>query len=109
MRDFVTGGDVDDVERKVGELGAESSGKVVAAAFDENDVEVGETRRQARDCFEVDGCIFADRGVGVAASFNADDAVRRQRVVGDEELGVFFGIDVVGDDGELIASAQAAA
>ena len=47
--------------------------------------------------------------MGVAAGFNADDAVRRQRVVGDEELGVFFGIDVIGDDRELIAIAQAAA
>ena len=107
--DFVTGGDVDDVESQIREFGAEGRSEVVAAAFDENDVEVGEARRQARDCFEVDGCVFADCGVWAAAGFNTYDAVRRQRVVGDEELGVFFGIDVVGDDRALIAIAQAAA
>src|SRR3982751_2183675 len=43
------------------------------------------------------------------ACLNADDAVRRQRFVRHEKFCVLFRIDIVGDDGNLIAIAQSAA
>ena len=39
----------------------------------------------------------------------SDDAVRRQRLVRDEKFGVLLGVDIVGDDRDLVALAQAAA
>ena len=100
-RDLVAGGDVDHVEREIGQLGRERRGEVVAAAFDEHDVEIAEARREPVDRFEVDRGVLADRRVRTAAGLDADDAVRRQRLVAHEELRVLLGVDVVGDDGEL--------
>ena len=45
--DFVAGGNVDDVDGEVGQLRAEGGGQVVAAAFDEDELQVGEAIRQA--------------------------------------------------------------
>ena len=47
-RDLVAGGDVDHVERQVGELGAEGRGEVVAAGLDQDQVEVGKAPVEAR-------------------------------------------------------------
>ena len=44
--------------------------------------------------------VVADRGVRAAAGFHADDAVGRQHALAQQKLGVFAGVDVVGDDGE---------
>src|ERR1700759_1185367 len=41
-RDLVAGGDVDHVDGEVGELGREGGGEVVAAGFDQDEVEIGE-------------------------------------------------------------------
>ena len=63
---------------------------------------------QPRHGFEVDRGILADRRVWTAAGLHADDAIGCERLVAHEELRVFFGVDIVGDDGELVAFAQCA-
>ena len=108
-RDLVAGGDVDHVERQIGQFGAERGGEVVAARFDENDVEVGERAVEARHRLEVDRGVLADRGVRAAAGLDADDALGRERFVAHQELRVLLGVDVVGDDAELVFVAQRAA
>jgi hypothetical protein len=47
--------------------------------------------------------------VRAPAGFDRRDPVRRQRVVSDEELGVFPGENIVGHDGKLVGVAQGAA
>ena len=105
-RDLVAAGDVDHVEREVGELGRKGRGEVVAAALDEDDVQVGKARRHACDRLEVDRCVLADRRVRAAAGLDADDALGRRAPRRDEELLVLLGVDVVGDDGEVVAVAH---
>src|SRR6266568_3011979 len=63
---------------------------------------------QPVDRLQVDRRILADRGVRAAAGFHADDALGRQRFVRYQELCVFLGIDVVGDDRQFVALAQRA-
>ena len=66
----------------------------------------GKARLQVVDRGEVHRGVLADRGVRAAAGLDADDALGRQRLGADQELGVLAGVDVVGDHGELIALAQ---
>ena len=44
-----------------------------------------------------------------AAGLDADDALLGQRPAAHQELGVLLGVDVVGDDGDVVAVAQALA
>src|SRR5262249_5764325 len=105
-RDLVAGGDVDDVDGDVGELGAEGRGEVVAARFDEDKVEPGEAPDDVRDGGEVDRGVLADRGVRAAAGLDPDDALRMERPRAGQELRVLLGIDVVGDDRDVVAVAH---
>src|SRR5947208_6274836 len=66
---------VDHVERQVRELRAEGGGQIVAPRFDEDDVQVREALRQPSDRLQVDGGIFADRGVRATAGLDADDTL----------------------------------
>ena len=52
---------------------------------------------------EVGGDVLAHGGVGAAAGFDGADALRGERAVPREELGVFAGEDVVGDGGDGVA------
>ena len=76
--------DVDHVEREVGQLRAEGRGEIVAAGFDEDEVEAREAPAHLVDRREVDRGVLADRGVRAAAGLDADDALRaparRERV-----------------------------
>ena len=47
-RDLVAGGDVDDVDRQVGELGREGRREIVAARFDQHEIEPRETAGSSR-------------------------------------------------------------
>lgn len=69
--DFLTGCDVDDVERKVCQFGAEGGGQVVAATLHKDDVQEGKGSGQPGYGFQVDGCILPDGGMGTAAGFHA--------------------------------------
>src|SRR5260221_1940325 len=105
-RDLVARGDVDDVERQVRELRAERGGEVVAARLDEHQVQLGKALRQPRYRLQVDRSVLADRRVRTAAGLDTDDALGSQRLVADEKLRVFLGVDVVRHDGDLVAAAQ---
>jgi hypothetical protein len=41
-----------------------------------------------------------------AAGFNADDALRRQRFGTHQNLHIFFGVNIIGDDGDVVSIAQ---
>lgn len=105
-RDFLAGGDVDDVDGEVREFGAECGGQIVAAAFHEDDVGVGVLAQHAVDGFEVDGAVFADGGVGAAAGLHAQDALRWQGATHREQALVFLGVDVVGDGDQIVVVAH---
>ena len=104
-RDLLALADRDDIERQVGEVGREGGGEIVAAGFDEDDVEIGDGAVHLGDRLQVDRGVLADRGVRAAAGLDAHDAVLRQRLQARQHHGVFLGVDVVGDDGdrELVA------
>src|SRR5208283_4203619 len=93
----------------LGELGREGCGEVVAARFDEDEIEVGEPLAHLGDRREVDRGVLADRGMRAAAGLDADDPLRSERAGFNQNPGVLFGVDVVGDgrDVELVAQALA--
>src|SRR5690606_28467152 len=95
--DLVAGRDVDDVDGDVRKFRAEGGGQVVAAAFDQDQVEVGEGAVELVHRRQVHRRILADRGVRAAAGLDPQDAIRRQRPRAGQELGVFARVDVVGD------------
>ena len=76
-RDFLSGGDVDHVQRQVRKFGREGCREVVAAGFDKNQLHVGECALQTVDGLQVDRSILADRRVRTASGFNAHDAFWR--------------------------------
>jgi hypothetical protein len=76
------------------------------AGLDEDHLERGEAPVQAVHRLEVDRGVLADRRVRAAAGFHPEDAIRRERLVAHQELGVFLGVDVVGDRGDVVALAQ---
>src|SRR5437763_450449 len=86
-RDLLPLRHVDDVDRRVDELGTEGGGQVVAAALHQQQVKRRESPQQLADGFEVDGRVLADRGVRTAARLDADDALGRERAAPGEELG----------------------
>ena len=104
--DLVAGGDVDHVDREVGEFGRERRGEIVAAGFDQHQVEIGKFRAHVGNRCEIHRGVLADRGVRAAAGLDADDAVRRQRARAHQKLRIPFGVDVVGDRGDVVALAH---
>ena len=104
--DLVAGRDVDDVNREVGEFGREGGGEIVAAGFDQHHVEIGKFRAHVGDRGEIHRGVLADRGVRAAAGLDAGDAIRRQRSRAHQKFGVPFGVDVVGDGGDVVALAH---
>ncbi len=105
-RDLVPRGDIDHVDREIGELGRKRRGEIVAAGFDQDQVEAGKLRAHLRDRGEVGRSVLADRRVRAAAGLDAGDAVRRQRAGAHEIFGIPLGVDVVGDRGDVVALAQ---
>ena len=100
-RDLVALGHVDDVNGAVGQLRRERRREVVAARFDDDDLQIGELLFQLGDGGQVDAGVLADGAVRTAAGLDADDAFQRQRLPAGEELGVLARVDVVGDDGQV--------
>ena len=101
-RDLVAGGDVDDVDRQIGELGGKGRGEVVAAQLDQDQIEIREQAVHLGDGREVDRGILADRGMRAAAGLDTADPLGRQCAAAGQEFGVFAGVDVVGDRGDLV-------
>ena len=103
---LVAGGDVDDVEREIGELGRERRRQIVAAGLDQNEIERGKFLSHLRDGGKVDRGVLADRGVRTAAGLDAGNPLGRQRPGAHQIFGVPFGVDVVGDGGDLVTLPQ---
>src|SRR4051812_12861132 len=108
-RDLLAAGDVDDVDRQVGELGREGRGEVIAAGLDENEIELREAPRHGVDRREVDRAVLADCGVRAAAGLDAHDALLGQRAGDGQDARILLGVDVVGDGAKVVAPAKALA
>ena len=104
--DFVTGRDVDHIDSEIGELRAEGGREVVAAGFDNHQIELGKFSAQIGDRRQIHRGILVDRGMGTATGFNTGDTVRRQRPRPGQELGVFLRVDIVGDHRDLVSVAE---
>ena len=100
-RDLVALGHVDDVNGAVGQLRREGGRQVVAARFDDDDLQRRELLLQLGDGGEVDAGVLADGAVRAAAGLDADDPVQRQHLAAGQELGVLARVDVVGDDSQV--------
>jgi hypothetical protein len=61
---------------------------------------------QVVDGRQVHGGVFANGGVRAAAGFNAKNAVGRQGVVLQQEVGVFSCVNVVGQHGDVVVVFQ---
>jgi hypothetical protein len=84
---------------------ARTARRVVAAALDEQQLGLP-VLRQLFERHEVVADIFADGRVRTAAGLDRADAVLVERLVADQELGVFAREDVVGDDAEAVGAAK---
>ncbi len=107
-RDLVARRDVDHVNREIGQFGRESSGEIVAAGFDQHQIETWKFRPHIGDRGEVHRGVLADRGMRAAAGLDAGDAIRRQRSRAHQEFRIPFGVDVVGDRGDVVAAGPSA-
>ena len=104
-RDFVTPGNVNDVDGVIGQLAAEVGGQVVAAGFQQHQVGV-KLLMEFLQRQQVGGNVFADGRMWTAAGFHGPDALGFQRLVADEEFAVFPGENVIGDGSDVHLSAQ---
>ncbi len=105
-RDLVACRHVDDVDGQVGEFRAERRREIVAAAFDEHQLKVGETGIHLVDGGEIDRGVLADGRVRATACLHAHDPLRRQCAGAGEELGILARVDVVGDCRDLVGVAH---
>src|SRR5215203_3820171 len=104
--DLLASGNVDDVDREVGEFWREGGGEVVAAGLDQDEIELRETTAHVADGREIDRGVLADRRVGAAPCLDADDALLGQGPGHREEARVLLGVDVVRDGAEVVAVAE---
>src|SRR5262249_26047285 len=105
-RDLVAAGYVDDIDRRVDQLGTEAGRQIVAAGLQKHDVEIGVPLRQLFERVKVHRRILADRRMRTSARLDADDAIVGQRLTADQKLHVLTREDVVGDDAEPVALAH---
>ena len=106
-RNLVACRDVDDINCEVGQLGAEGGGQIVTAAFDEDDIEPRKFCVEVVDRREIHRRVFANRRVWATAGLDTHDAIFRQRLCADQNLLIFFGVNIVGHDGDVVGVAQA--
>ena len=85
---------------------AERGGEIVAARFDEDEVELRKARAHLGHGREIDRGILSDRGVRTAAGFHAHDARIRERGGAHQDGGVLLSVDVVGDRTHVVALAE---
>src|SRR5215469_12017058 len=107
--DLVTGGDIDDIDRQICQLGREGRGEVVAARLDQDQIELREQPVHLGDGGEINRGVLADRGMRTAAGLDTADPFGRQRAAAAQTLRILPGIDVIGDRGDLVVPAHALA
>src|SRR5262249_40353329 len=100
-RDLVPFGNVDHVDATVSELRGKSGGQVVAARLDDHDLQARKLSFEPGYGGEIDTGVFPDCAVRARTRLDTDDSFQRQGLAAGQELGVFLGVDVIGDDGEI--------
>jgi hypothetical protein len=71
-------GDIDDVDGEIGKFGRECRGEIVAAGFNQHQVEIGKFLPHIGDRGKVGGGVFANCGMRAAAGLDAGDALGRE-------------------------------
>ena len=104
---FSPAGDVDDVDRQVGELRAEGRGQVVAARFDQDEVE----RRGSVALMSATAARLIEASSRIAVCGQPPVSTPMMRSGGSapariRNSRVLLGVDVVGDGGDVVAVAQ---
>src|SRR5690606_6912757 len=84
----------DHIDGDVCQVRRESRRQIVAAALDQDDIEIGELAVEIVDGREVERGVFADRRMRTAARFNTDNAVLRNGLHAREDQRVFLRVDV---------------
>src|SRR5262249_8886214 len=88
-RYLIAAGNIDDVNGCVNQFGAETGRKIVATAFEEQDVQVWKSLPHLRDRVEIDRRIFAYGRMRASAGFDADDAIDGKRLAPYQKLHIF--------------------
>ena len=57
-------------------------------------------------CEQVARYVLSDGGMGTTAGFHGANAIGAERLVADKELSIFFGKNVIGNDGHIHAVAK---
>src|SRR5262249_26733354 len=105
-RDFVSSGDVDHIDRRVDQLGAEAGGQIVATGLQEHDLQVGVPSGQLIECVEVHRRVLTNGCMRASSRLYADDAIVGQRLAAYQKLHVLAREDVVCDDAESVTLAH---
>ena len=105
-RNLVAARHVDHVDGHIDQFRAEHGRQVIAAAFHEDQLEVGQFGFEIRDGLQVHRSVLADRRMRAPAGFDAANTLRRQRPLADQELRIFFRINIVCDDADAIAAGK---
>ncbi len=98
--DFIALGDIDDVDVGIDEFGRKSRREIVAATFDEDELQIGVSIFEINYGGHVHAGVVADRRVRTASCFDAAHSISGQDILAQEELGILSGVDVIGDHGE---------
>ena len=102
-RNLVAARDVDDVDRRVDQLGAEAGGEVVAAALEKHEIEVGMARASISS--SASKFIDASSRIAVCGQPPVWTPMMRsagERLAADQKLHVLAREDVVGDHAEPV-------
>jgi hypothetical protein len=107
-RNFITAGDINDLDGVIGQLTTETGSEIVATRLNQEElrfklaVEFFESEQVRRN-------ILTDRSVRAAASFHRANAFGGQGVVPGEELSVLTRENIIRDRGDIILFAHAQA
>lgn len=99
-------GDVDEKDLVVDQALGEGGGEVVAAGFDQDEIQRIEAGLEVFDGLQVGGDVVADSGVRAGAGLDGGDSIRWQDGPTEQGVGVFAGVDVVGHHGHGQAVTQ---
>jgi hypothetical protein len=103
-RNIVAARDVDDEDPPVNQIEREGRGEIVAARFEQDQLEARKRRLQLVARRDVERRVLPDHGVGAGARFDGGDARGIDEPGAADALGVLAGDEIVGDDGEIDAA-----
>src|SRR5581483_119365 len=103
-RDVVSTGGIDDEQPVVDQVQRKGGGEVVATAFDQHQIERPELALQLIGCLDVQRWVLANRRVGAGPRLHRHYTGGIDQTAALHALGVFFGHQVIGDDGNVSAA-----